>query len=73
MKRDNSKPTLQARLQATAQLLDKEADKLEGYVRERDRDTLTAVLQAGWREVSRIRARAMVQGMLEVRTGRQTG
>lgn len=67
MKRDNFKPTLRERMLTAAQLLDREADKLEGYVRDRDRDKLMAALQAGWGEVTRIRIRAAVAGMLEAR------
>lgn len=64
MKHDDSRPTLSTRLNTTALLLDREANKLEGYVPERDREAMLAAMQAGWREVARIRARAIVNEAL---------
>ena len=64
MKLDDFKPTLRARLRTTALLLDQEAVELEDYDPERDREAMLDALQAGWREVARIRARALVNEML---------
>ena len=71
MKPDEFKPTLRARLQAAAQLIDQEAAGLGDYVRERDRKALMDLLQAGWREVMKIKARAVINAILEDRRARR--
>ncbi|HJW26704.1 MAG TPA: hypothetical protein VJ576_17535 [Rhodocyclaceae bacterium] len=71
MKPDDFKPTLRARLQTTARLIDQEAAGLGDYVRERDRKALMELLQAGWREVTKIKARAVINAILEDRRARR--
>ncbi|MGE5491022.1 MAG: hypothetical protein ACM31P_07075 [Actinomycetota bacterium] len=73
MNTKHSKPTLRARLQTMALLLDREAARMPDYVRERDRLALMEALQAGWRQIMRIKARAAVAGLLEERGRRQAG
>lgn len=73
MKQDDFKPTLRARLQTTLQLLDQEVYELEDEVRERNRGAMMGALQAGWREVMRIRARAMALGLAEERARKNSG
>lgn len=72
MKPNDFKPTLRARLQTIALLLDREAVDMPGYVRERDRQAMVEALQAGWREVMKIKARATINSMLEERARRQS-
>lgn len=73
MKQDDFKPTLRARLQTTMLLLDQEVYELEDDVREKNRGAMMAALQSGWREVMRIRARAMALGLAEERTRKNPG
>lgn len=67
MNPNDFKPTLRARLQTIALLVDRETRDLAGYVRERDRAALIEALQAGWREVMKIKARATINAMLAER------
>ncbi|MBS1190450.1 MAG: hypothetical protein H6R10_2242 [Rhodocyclaceae bacterium] len=65
-------PTLRASLETAARLVDGEAGLLPGYVRARDRQGMIATLQAGWRQVMRIKARATVHCLMAERTRRRT-
>lgn len=71
MDSEEFKPTLAARLRATALLLDRESPGLVAGAGERA--ALMRALQAGWRQVMRIKARAAVASLLAERTRRQPG